>query len=148
MAATMSKTFEERMSQAIRDELVRSGDSQVALAKRIGVSKGTITNWIKGTVRHVYPPHLIAAAHQCAVNVIWLATGEGPKAPSRYAANNADMSLLEDTVIVVLTILEARHISLRAKGLAAVISAAYEEALEATKPPRPATVLRFVRLTE
>lgn len=143
----MTMCIGDRLRQLIEEASGRGVD-QVALAKQIGVSKGTISNWKNGIVRKIYPENLAAAARVFGVNLVWLITGEGQREPPRYASNGTDLDLLYETVTTVLAVLDERSIILPSPKLGRVIVAAYEDALEEASPPRRGRIVRLVQLSQ
>ncbi|MDQ0017398.1 transcriptional regulator with XRE-family HTH domain [Variovorax boronicumulans] len=72
----MNNTFTERLKELTTD--IGRG-WQAELARRCGVSRAAITNWLSGRNKGVESNHLFAIGDLFRVNARWLATGAGPK---------------------------------------------------------------------
>ncbi|MCR6478181.1 helix-turn-helix domain-containing protein [Variovorax sp. ZS18.2.2] len=72
----MSSTFTERLKELTTD--IGRG-WQASLARRCGVTRAAITNWLSGRNKGIESTHLFAIADYFRVNPRWLATGAGPK---------------------------------------------------------------------
>jgi len=78
----LSSQFTERSLQfAVRlKELVKAYKNASSLAREVGVAEGTIRKWASGASQpKIGEVELLAQA--LGVNLLWLATGEGPKYP-------------------------------------------------------------------
>lgn len=71
-------TITERLIDAFREVELR-GVKQADLARRIGVSRATVNDWMKGRAVSIKPPHLFALADALGVEARRLATGRGPR---------------------------------------------------------------------
>ncbi|UVH60636.1 helix-turn-helix domain-containing protein [Variovorax paradoxus] len=72
----MSNAFTERLKELTTD--VGRG-WQADLARRCGVTRPAITNWLSGRNKGIESTHLFAIADYFRVHPRWLATGAGPK---------------------------------------------------------------------
>ena len=57
-------------------DAVRHAGGNAAVAKRAGISLGTLNNYIAG--RDMKTSFMVALADACGVNIAWLAAGRGP----------------------------------------------------------------------
>jgi len=77
-------TFGDRIRKARRDSHL----TQAALAEKLGVQVGRLSNWESGANN---PDDIVAVARQVKlvtrVPVMWLLTGEGPAGPDAPAAS-------------------------------------------------------------
>ncbi|QSI31656.1 helix-turn-helix domain-containing protein [Variovorax sp. RKNM96] len=72
----MNGTFTERL----KDLTTVSGRGwQADLARRCGVTRAAITNWLSGRNKGIESAHLFVIADYFRVHPRWLATGAGPK---------------------------------------------------------------------
>lgn len=70
------KTIAER----IRSARVAAGyETQVDLAKAMGVTKSAVNQWESGKNENLKLDHLVKLADLCDVDIRWLATGDGPR---------------------------------------------------------------------
>lgn len=69
----MSSTLKERITRAMRDAKMRQAD----LMRACGVSRGAVSQWVKGDTKKLDGDNLTKAARALGVNPHWLATGEG-----------------------------------------------------------------------
>lgn len=76
LTAMQSSSLGERLRIA-RDQL---GLTQEQAAKRIGVSRGLISQWENGVVSAISATHLSAAARALRVSLDWLLHGDGYEA--------------------------------------------------------------------
>ena len=67
----------ETLSDRLRFALDRSGMSQAELAERIGVTKGSVSNWILGRVSSIKSGTINKLADVLDVDARWLVTGAG-----------------------------------------------------------------------
>jgi transcriptional regulator with XRE-family HTH domain len=72
-------TFVTSIAERLKEARDAAGLSQPELAKRAGVSRGTIGNIEAGHRKE--PRELLAIARVVGVNAEWLKTGKGPKSP-------------------------------------------------------------------
>jgi AcrR family transcriptional regulator len=68
--------LEERKAADRLKEAVRRAGGNAAVAKRAGISLGTLNNYLGG--RDMKTTFMVALAKACGVNITWLASGEGP----------------------------------------------------------------------
>ena len=52
---------------------------QSELARRVGVSRQAVNDWIKGRSVNIRPETLVRLADALGVEIRWLATGHGPR---------------------------------------------------------------------
>lgn len=71
-----SDNLEAELRSTRLKEAVRHGGGNTIVAKRAGISIGTLNNYIAG--RDMKTSFMVALAHACGVNIAWLAAGEGP----------------------------------------------------------------------
>jgi len=64
----------------------RDGLTQADLARRVGVTRATVNDWLKGRAVSIKPPHLFALADALGIEPRWLATGQGPRECTRMSA--------------------------------------------------------------
>lgn len=60
-----------------------AGLSQEAIAQKLHITKGAVSQWENGEVQNLRLPNLFALAKVLRVEAQWLATGEGPRAVHR-----------------------------------------------------------------
>ena len=72
----MSSTFTARLKELTTD--IGRG-WQADLARRCGVTRAAITNWLSGRNKGIESTHLFTIADYFRVNARWLALGAGPK---------------------------------------------------------------------
>lgn len=65
------------LSDRINVGLALAGMKPAHLARAIGVTPATITNWTNGTAKSIKGEHLVRAARAMNVDPVWLITGEG-----------------------------------------------------------------------
>ena len=83
-----------RLVEAFQAERARSNLSKTELARRVGVSRGAVSQWLNGSSTNLRPQHLFAVADALSIEARWLATGKGPK--EKRAITSADTALLQD----------------------------------------------------
>lgn len=71
-------TLKARMHEVVT-ELADRGVDQVALAKAAGVSKGTVTHWLNGTVQSIKLEYALGIENAYGYSAIWLVLGKGRK---------------------------------------------------------------------
>lgn len=68
------------IAERIRSARIAAGfETQVELAKAMGISKSAVNQWEAGKNENLKLEHLVALADLCSVDIRWLATGEGPR---------------------------------------------------------------------
>ena len=72
------KTLAERLQIA----LDAAGIKQIELARRVGVTRGAVSLWFKGTTTSLEGENLLKAAQALAISPTWLATGRGKMKPA------------------------------------------------------------------
>lgn len=142
--------------------LIEASKSVASLAKAAGVSEGALRNW---AFRGAEPSraNLIALARAAGVNVLWLATGEGPMRPGDTQApaqveekgksaeekrdSPADVELLTDIIRAVEELLAEAKRTITPDKKAQVIALLYELGLQGMwQEDNPRTVERILRL--
>jgi len=71
------KTWHERLNIALKE----SGLTKAALAKRIGVSAPTVTDWTKGNIATISANNAEKLCRHLGINTTWLLTGLGDMRP-------------------------------------------------------------------
>jgi transcriptional regulator with XRE-family HTH domain len=79
-------TITDRLIDAFR-AAETDGLTQADLARRCGVSRATVNDWLKGRAVSIKPPHLFAVADALGIEARWLATGQGPRHCQRLSAD-------------------------------------------------------------
>jgi len=74
--------------------LTDSSKSIAGFARLVGVSEGSIRNWLSGSSQPT-PQNLRAIASACGVNVEWLTTGQGPKTATDHIAPAPGSTMVE-----------------------------------------------------
>lgn len=74
----MSDSITQRIQEAYAAAKA-DGLSQAELARRVGVSKQAVGDWLKGRVTEIRPDNLYALADALQVEARWLATGKGSR---------------------------------------------------------------------
>lgn len=70
----------ETIADRIRSARIAAGfETQVDLAKAMGLSKSAVNQWEVGKNENLKLAHLVKLADLCDVDIRWLATGHGPK---------------------------------------------------------------------
>ena len=70
-------TIGERITKARTD----AGLSKSALARAVGVTPSSVSQWESGTTQSVEGANLAKIAEACRVDAVWLATGRASKIP-------------------------------------------------------------------
>jgi len=95
----MATTLTERLVTAFAQAQAQ-GLRQADIARHVGVSRATVTAWMKGDAVSLKPGHLFAVADLLGIEARWLATGQGPRAALRMPSDQpqllADMAALRD----------------------------------------------------
>lgn len=117
MSDIMNSNFTARFGELV-DDLVAHGTQRVDIAKRLGVSKQTVSAWTTGE-RTPKRPAIIAIAQAFDVNIAWLHGYNVPR--NRVApASTADERMKEfDALFSKLTADEQVLILQAMKGIAA-----------------------------
>lgn len=68
------KTLAERITHVLN---TYKGE-QAGLARKVGVSKSTITQWKDGSTKNIRPIHLFTLARETGFAAEWIGTGAGP----------------------------------------------------------------------
>lgn len=71
------------MGERIKRARTAAGLTQVELAKRVGVSKGAVSQWEADDVKNLRLPNLFAMADATGFSARWIGTGEGPEKPEQ-----------------------------------------------------------------
>lgn len=71
------KTFTARLLNAFE----KAGIHKAEIARRCGVSRASVTDWLNGNTKEVRGPNLVTLAAALKVRPDWLATGKGPREP-------------------------------------------------------------------
>jgi transcriptional regulator with XRE-family HTH domain len=108
--------FAERLKEAIGDEPVRS------FGRRAGISEGALRQYLKGN-RFPDLDLLAAIADTANVNLLWLATGEGPMrgesvVASIPCAGHVDMEALIKALALVESFRVGAPVEQKAKAVA------------------------------
>ncbi|WP_237133778.1 LexA family protein [Pseudohongiella sp. O18] len=72
------KTWHDRLNIALEN----SGLTKADLAKRIGVSRPTVTDWTKGNIKTISGGNAEKLSRHLGVSVTWLLTGHGAMRPN------------------------------------------------------------------
>lgn len=75
------KTLAERMKLALAQAEIK----QIELARRVGVTRGTVSLWLKGTTTSIEGENLLKAAQILGVSPNWLSSGRGRMKPTSPA---------------------------------------------------------------
>lgn len=65
--------------ERIRHAIIQAPVNQAEIAKKLGVSRPTITQWKNGDTKNLRMENLFALADVTGFSARWLATGEGPE---------------------------------------------------------------------
>lgn len=79
--------FGDRLKQARKD----AGLTQTALADKVGISRGQITNMERGIVASPQSIIINAICKALNINRDWLMTGEGPKKPIKPEKSSSEI---------------------------------------------------------
>ena len=71
------ETWHDRLNKALKD----TGETKAALAKRIGVSAPTVTDWTKGNIRTISADNAERLCRHLGIRTSWLLTGKGDMRP-------------------------------------------------------------------
>jgi transcriptional regulator with XRE-family HTH domain len=105
----------------------RSRGWQAEVARRVGVSPPTVSDWISGKIKKIEWAHAVKVADLYGFNAIWVASGEGPMRASepppppngfadRHEVSESDWALLQS--VKMLPAKEVEAIRARAKEIA------------------------------
>ncbi|MGQ5525595.1 helix-turn-helix domain-containing protein [Chitinimonas sp. PSY-7] len=94
-------TFPARLKEA----LAESPFSQGEVARRAGISPGTVTMWKNGTIMHPEARHIASISRVLGVHSDWLIDGKKPKRPGDLA--DPHEAVVAPPGFVTLTIPEA-----------------------------------------
>lgn len=139
----------DTLASRIRSLAPHHGDMS-RLARSAQLKQRTVANWAAGQGK----PDVESAAHladAAGVNLQWLASGRGPKfvveslRPSP-TLHNIDETLLIEVVEAIDEALAQARIKLQPAGLAKVIAAAYDEAIDERSTPQSDRIRRYLRL--
>lgn len=86
------------LASRITSRLSELGMTQAELARRCGVERSAVNQWVNGKVPNIRPDNLICVADTLGLEIRWLATGRGQRLarqdpPMNY--DDADRVLLE-----------------------------------------------------
>jgi transcriptional regulator with XRE-family HTH domain len=87
----------ETITERINELLADSGLEAADLARRLGVSKQTMTDWTKGRTTNIKPDNLLKIIEYFSIEVRWLVTGKGPK----YSQPKAPPEIQRATEILI-----------------------------------------------
>lgn len=65
------------LAERLRTALEQAGIKQIELARRVGVTRGAVSFWLKGTITSLEGENLVKTAQALGVSPNWLATGRG-----------------------------------------------------------------------
>lgn len=91
-----ANTITDRIREAFNESEFGGalGQGQAALARRVGVSKQTVGDWLVGRSVNIRPDNLFDLADVLRVEARWLATGKGPKRlPAQPSRSYLDAAL-------------------------------------------------------
>lgn len=83
----MTTTFQSRIAEALKD----SGLSQAEFARRVGIHRATVGDWVKGRSADPKLDAIFSAADVLRVQAQWLATGHGPKERLQLTPENLSL---------------------------------------------------------
>ena len=86
------------LATRIKDRLEELGMGQAELARRCGVDRSAVNQWVSGRVPNIRPDNLICVADTLGLEIRWLATGRGPRLARQEPPKNyddTDLALLE-----------------------------------------------------
>jgi len=93
----MTDTTAMDIGSRIREARERYHITQAALAKKVGVSRISVTQWESGSTKGLKPRNLLAAARVLGVDVNWLVYGNGPmRRPATYAITRVPVVSWDD----------------------------------------------------
>ena len=72
------ETWHDRLNKVLKE----TGQKKSALAKRIGVSGATVTDWTKGNIQTLNAENAEKLCKHLGISTTWLLTGKGPMKPS------------------------------------------------------------------
>lgn len=103
------------MGDRIKHARLEAGLTQPALGKKIGVSKGAISQWENGNVNNLKMANLFAMEDATGFHARWLALDEGPQRLSSAAPTpeefDARAELLDDSGLATILRLAADKLS-------------------------------------
>lgn len=70
------------LAERLRAALDAAGINQSELSRRVGVTRGAVSFWLKGTITSLEGENLIRTAQALGVSPNWLATGRGKMSPA------------------------------------------------------------------
>lgn len=73
----MADTITDRINATMAERGIKPS----ALAREVGVSKQTVSDWTNGRSINIKPENLVSLADVLGVEIRWLASGSGPKSP-------------------------------------------------------------------
>lgn len=85
------ETLTDRLAAAVVP-LLEAGVTQADLARRVGVSRATVGDWLHGRASSLRADTLFAVADALNVEARWLATGKGPR--TRQALGSDERAML------------------------------------------------------
>ena len=83
------------LSERIEHILETTGISASDIARRVGVTSSTISQWKSGQTTNIRPDHLFALAELTGFEAKWIGTGKGPERPPE-AINHRASELLQN----------------------------------------------------
>lgn len=84
------ETFNTRLKQALETK----GISASELARRVGVTRGAVSMWLKGDVQAVNSRRLLSLANALGIDPTWLASGQGSMESSSFTLTREEEALL------------------------------------------------------
>jgi transcriptional regulator with XRE-family HTH domain len=115
-----------------------------ALAREVGVVEGTVRKWTNG-ISQPKIGETVALARALRVNLLWLATGEGPKHPGEPAApGQIDLKSLQLALEMVEQALETRRRVTDPENKAQIVAAVYD-LFAGNQPVEKAKVLKLIK---
>jgi predicted XRE-type DNA-binding protein len=79
-----SRNILPRWAWRLALELGKTGMSRAELARRVGVSAPTVTDWLNGHIHMIAGDHLVITCGLLGINPTWLITGVGKKEAERF----------------------------------------------------------------
>lgn len=81
--------------QRLKEALEKRNMSASELARRIGVTRGAVSFWLRGETQTVSGPNLMALATTLGIDATWLTTGQGNMDSSEVTMTSEELDLIK-----------------------------------------------------